>query len=411
MPDIWDLIVIGGGASGMTAAIAAACLGEHVLVLEKSSALGRKIAASGNGRCNLMNVSNPIYYGQPAFADQVFRHYSPDDLRYFWDDSGLCLTNDGTGRLYPRTYHSSTVLDTLKSLLKLYHTEIRLQTTVCSCQKAEGLFHTSSDKGSFLSKRVLIATGGPAAPNLGGTMSGHDILRSFGHKIMPLSPALCPLCTDRLSISGLNGIRARCRLRLFKHDQTQIFQTSGEILFTDYGISGICAMQCARFIDQDDYTVLLDLSDGQFNDPHELFNLIAKKRERYHDFPPEILLNGLVLPKLSYAVLKQAGIELRSRKAGQLSNDELHAITEHFLAYRICVHNTRGYEYAQVTRGGADCSEFNPATMESNIMKGLYTSGEVMNIDGTCGGYNLMFAFITGILAGLNGRNKKELYK
>ena len=404
----WDFAVIGGGASGIAAAISAAKVGDRVVLLEKSSALGRKISASGNGRCNLMNNGKPVYYGEPSFVLEAFKHLSPNDLKLFWHTAGIILKEEDEGRIYPCTFHSSTVLEALKTNLHLLDVDIRLQTSVISINKRNNLFFLVTDSGLFTADRILIATGGTASPRLGGVDSGYHFLRSFGHRILPVFPALCPLVSDNLSISGLSGIRVRCALSLFDKKKNMLFKTKGEVLFTDYGISGICSMQCARFINDESYYIELDLISHLFPEENLILDELTFRRNRFSDLPPEYLLNGILVPKLSFAVLKQAQITLRGRKTGDLTDNELRLIALHLHCYSLQIKGTRGFENAQVTAGGACCSEFDPSNMESYIVKGLHASGEVLNIDGDCGGYNLMFAFISGILAGSNGRINRK---
>ena len=404
MPDIWDFVIVGGGASGMAAAIVSAQMGDRVLLLEKSPMLGRKIAASGNGRCNLMNVGTPVYYGDPAFASSVFEHYTKEELIQFWNSAGLIVKEEDAGRCYPRTLHSSSVLDSLKAMLRVFQVSTLLQTSVSGIRKHGDLFSIDTSAGTFQGKRVLIASGGMAYPRLGGTDSGYRLLAGFGHRIIPPFPALTPICTDTKSISGLSGIRIRCSIALSDEAENKLFSTRGEVLFTDYGISGICAMQCARFIKEGGCTVHLDLADDLFEDADDLFRFLLSRKKQFADLPPEHLLNGIFLPKLSFAVLMQAKVPVRDRKTGSLTDDEILRISHKLRDYALHVTGIRGFDDAQSTAGGADCSDFVPSTMASRIVNGLHAAGEVLNVDGDCGGFNLMFAFATGILAGLNGR-------
>ena len=405
MPAKWDFIVIGGGASGMAAAIASAKLGDRVLLLEKSSALGRKIAASGNGRCNLMNTGDPVYYGDAGFAADIFKCCPKENIIGFWKDAGLFLTEEEAGRVYPRTFQSSSVLEALKAMLRMYHVEIMLQTAVTGIRKDGGLFVISSGAGSFSAGRILIAAGGSAYPRLGGSDDGYTFLHSFGHRIIDPFPALCPLCTDAKSISGLSGIRIRCRIILTGGNSRELFSTRGEVLFTDYGISGICAMQCARFVNGQECSLHIDLTGDLFSDREKMIDTLRKRRKRFERFSPEHILNGILVPKLSFAVLKQAGITLRGRTAGSLTDEEISRTAETLRDYSLRITETRGFTEAQVSAGGVDCAAFDPSTMESSIVPGLYAAGEVLNVDGDCGGFNLMFATATGLLAGRNGRN------
>ena len=398
-----DFIVVGGGASGMAAAVAASCSGERVLLLEKSSSLGKKISASGNGRCNLMNTLDPVYYGDTDFAARVLRLFGRKDLERFWGGLGLCLCEEEEGRVYPATFQASSVVDALKTGLKSGGVETMLQAPVLRVRKEGGMFCAETGQGTFFAERILIASGGAASPKLGGSSSGYSILASFGHHIVPPSPTLCPLTTDRKSISGLSGIRTRCRLSLYNRAHELLHSEKGEILFTDYGISGICAMQCARFTEEG-CTAELDLAGRIFPDAPALTEYLRRRREKVGIFPPETILTGFLMPRLAFAVLKQAGIETRNRTVGDLSDAELASAGCTAYRYTLQITGTKGLDESQATSGGAECREFIPETMESRIVKGLHASGELLNVDGGCGGFNLMFAFSSGILAGLNGR-------
>ena len=399
----YDFAVIGGGAAGMAASVSAAACGDKVLLIEKNNMLGRKIAATGNGRCNIMNSGKARYFGDTAFAENVLKYCPKDDLVRFWNGLGIRLCEENEGRMYPCTFHSGTVTDAYKIRLRHDGIDIRLQTAVREIEKSNRNFVIRTDRDSFTASRVLIACGGSAAPKLGGTQSGYQLLAGFGHAIIPVIPALCPLETDPRSISGLSGIRVRCSAVLKDENDHPVVRQSGEVLFTKEGISGICIMQAARFA-RKGYKIGLDLTGRIFEKEEDLIQALIHRREQICDWPPETLLYGILVPKLSYAVVKQSGTEMKGRKAGDLSLEEIKRIAGACMDYTLTVTGCSGMEDAQVTAGGAECSMFSPRTMESKIVCGLHAAGEVLNVDGDCGGYNLMFATAGGILAGLNGR-------
>ena len=408
MTETFDFAVIGGGAAGLAASIAAAECGDRTAVFEKNNAIGRKISASGNGRCNLMNSGKLKYFGDSAFAEEVFRHFSQEKLKAFWAESGMRLSEESEGRMYPCTFQSSTVTDAFKIRMKTSGVKTFLQCPVESVHKDKDFFLLETGQGTFQARRILIACGGVACPKLGGSESGYSLLESFGHRILPLQAALCPLTTDPKSISGLGGIRVKGGVTLKDSDGVVLQKETGEILFTETGISGICVMQTAR-IAKPGHIIELDLAGRIFQDEDKLVRVLKKRQKQISDFPPEVLLSGILVPKLAYAVLKQAGIEMKGRKAGDPGPDEIRKIARKCFGYRLTVTGNRGMEEAQVTAGGADCSEFDPGTMESYSVGGLHAAGEVLNVDGDCGGFNLMFATASGILAGLNGRKGKGI--
>lgn len=395
-----DVIVTGGGAAGIVAAVRAAERGKSVLLLEKSDRFGRKILASGNGRCNLMNRGTPRYYGDPEFASRVLSRCTQDQLTGFFRRYGLFMTEEEDGRVYPVTERSDTVLNVLKAAMETAGVRTETNACVTGAGKESGRFVLSSADGKrYECRKLVIACGGPAQPKLGGSADGYRLLESLGHTLIRPFPSLVPLKTDKRSVSGLSGIRARCRVTLFEGGKAMHSET-GEMLFTDYGISGICVMQCARFAEGRGTCMEVDFLDGVFDDERQLNDELVRKRTMYPDKSPVSLLEGLLASRVAYAVLKQAGIPMRGETAGELTEEELERIARTARGYRIEITGSRGMDYAQVTAGGMDCQEFDPLTMESRIVPGLYAAGEVLNVDGDCGGFNLMFAFSSGLNAG-----------
>ena len=395
-----DVIIIGSGAAGMIAAISAAERHRKVLLIEKADRPGRKILASGNGRCNLMNRGKPRYYGDPGFAGKVFGNCSGDDLSTFFRRYGLFLNEEEEGRVYPLTNQSQSVLSVLKNALALNGVSVRMNCRAESVRWDGPVFRvTVSTLETLEAGKIIVACGGAAQPKLGGSPDGYEILRSLGHTVVPPVPSLVPLNTDNRSISGLSGIRIRCTVSVARGNE-MIHREEGEVLFTDYGVSGICVMQCARFIEDGDCCLLLNLLRHAFPGRDEALRELRERKLRFAACQPVWLLNGILPEKVSYAVLKQAGVPMRGETAGEISDDTLGKIADTAFAYRIGVTGSRGFEYAQVTAGGVVCREFNPSTMESVLVPGLYAAGEVLDVDGDCGGFNLMFAFASGRIAG-----------
>ena len=396
----YDVIIIGGGAAGTVAAVTAAERGRKVLLLEKADRLGRKILASGNGRCNLMNNGDLRYFGDPEFACRVLRNTTPGIVRGFWERYGLFVREEDDGRVYPVTNQSASVLTVLKTALSVSGAAVMTNAPAVSVIHTSGVFEVkASGNTRFRSGKLIVSCGGAAQPKLGGCTDGYRILESFGHTMIPASPALVPLVTDRKSVSGLSGIRARCIVTVWNGDNP-VHREKGEVLFADYGISGICAMQCARFVQETGTVISLDLLSSVFQEPEDMLRELRRRKELFTAFSPVQLLNGILPDKLSYAVLKQAGIPLRGETVSQISDVQLDRIIRTGYGYRLSVCGTRGLDYAQVTSGGIDCSGFDPLSMESEIRSGLYAAGEVLNVDGDCGGFNLMFAFSSGMTAG-----------
>ena len=396
----YDVIVIGAGAAGMIASVNAAEKGYSVLLLEKADHPGRKILASGNGRCNMMNSGMLRYYGDAEFAHEVLSHCSRKELTCFFNHYGLMMTSDDEDRIYPMTFQSSSVLAVLKNAMELNGVNLRLNSSVQSVHVEKDQFAVKiSNENTFLSKKLIVACGGAAQPKLGGTYDGYYILESMGHKLLPVCPALVSLNTDAKSRSGLSGIRIRCGVSVCRNTDI-LHKESGEVLFTEYGISGICIMQCARFANQNGSYIYLDLFQNVFPSKNDAAAELKRRKKLFPFNSPVWLLNGILPEKVSYAVLKQADIAMRGERIQDISDCMIEKIIETAYRYKIIISGTRGFDYAQVTAGGIDCRDFNPRTMESRIIKGLYAAGEILNVDGDCGGFNLMFAFASGMTAG-----------
>ncbi len=398
------VLIAGAGASGLAAAVSAAESGEEVLLLEASAKPGRKILASGNGRCNLMNLGKPAYHGDSAFAREVFSRCTPEELLRFWDRLGLKLRTEEGDLVYPYSLQSSSVMEILENTLRSLPVRMLTGKRLISLKKTDsGFMGTCGDGSSYEADRIILSTGGPAQPKLGGNESAVSLLLPFGHHALPYTPALSPLETDSRSVSGLSGIRVRCEITLLK-GKTPVRQEKGELLFTGDGVSGICVMQCARFVQGDGYRLEVNLVPGLFADKSAAFAELKSRRERFSAFPASSLLQGIFLPKLSYAVCKQAGFMLRGETCGELSDGNLERLLSAMEHYAIKILGVRGFDRAQTAAGGLLCGEFDPGTMESRLIPGLHVTGEALNVDGECGGYNLMFAWASGILAGRKGR-------
>ena len=395
-----DIIVIGAGAAGMAAAVRAGERGRHVLLLEKADRPGRKIYASGNGRCNLMNSGKPRYFGDSAFAADVLRKCGKEDITSFFRRYGLLLAEESEGRVYPFTFQSASVVSVLRNAMETTGTVLTLNDAVDYAEREKNRFfvHTVSGK-TFNARRLVITCGGAAQPKLGGSTDGYRLLAFFGHSLIPVRPSLVPLNTDPKSISGLSGLRVHCGVTVLRGGEP-VHHEDGEVLFTDYGVSGICVMQCARFAGGNETTLELNLLKNAFANREQCLIELKRRKTLFSGQTPLSLLNGILPERLSYAVLKQSGAPLRGETAGETDDKQLGQIADTGYAYRISVTGNRGLDYAQVTAGGIDCSEFNASTMESRIVPGLYAAGEVLNVDGDCGGFNLMFAFAGGLTAG-----------
>ena len=387
------LLILGGGASGLAAAIEAARMGADVTVLEKLDRVGKKILATGNGRCNLLNLhASSADYNDPPFAARVFAQFDVHSDMDFFRSMGLLTTADGEGRVYPRSNAASSVLDVLR--LECARLGVR---TVCSeavwSLRREG--DTFAVNDVYRARAVIVACGGKASPAHGTDGSGYRLLEAFGHACTPLMPALVQLRTEPDLVKGLKGLRASVTLTL-RTPNGETRTSQGEALFTDYGLSGIAAMELGRFA-ADGGTLYIDFLPDM--DEAQTTAFLREARQRGGSRPLEQLLAGAMHSRIGQAVLRQTLQRKLSAPCSTLTDGEAQALAKALKAFPVPVRGTKGFADAQVTAGGLDVSEFED-TLGSKRVPGLFACGEILNIDGKCGGYNLTFAWSSGRLAG-----------
>ena len=387
-----DLLIVGGGAAGLAAAACAQQLGDTVMVLERMDRVGKKLLATGNGRCNIMNLRKPVYPSGGDFARQVLRAMPPASQIRFWRSIGLFLREEAEGRVYPCTGQAATVLDVLR--LAVPESCIRTGQTVSGLEYRQGAWHVYTEEGDHAARRVLLAGGGAAQKALGSDGSCVRLLRDRGYPASPLRPALTQLKTALEPIRGLDGIRVRAGVRVLAGGRC-IHQEHGEVLFTSYGLSGVCILQCSAYADCPGSEISLHLYEGLGLSESELTEELLMRAEKQ----PEHLLSGMLPLRVAQAVLRQAMPEKK-----RIDRHCVRDIVQVMGDFRIPVKGLQGLEHAQVTRGGIDPSCFDPDTMQSRTEPGLYAAGEMLDVDGDCGGFNLMFATAGGLLAAKCGR-------
>ena len=398
----YELCIAGGCASGLAAAVNAAQKhpGIKIAVLEKLPRTGKKLLVTGNGRCNLTNINAKAKdYNNPSFVQPCFEKYSPEAVISFFNGLGLLTYSDSAGRVYPRSNTASGVLDALRFACDKYGIDIYTETPVSSVQKKDGRFIIESE---FVCDKFIIATGGKASSSQGSDGSGYTLAKAFGHSITPLYPSLVPVNTKPDEVRGLKGIRAAgVRLTFTSRDVTAV--SEGELLFTENGISGICAMELASAAEEAlkkrlPAEITVDFLPEMTHE--ELKKYLTETSVSKAGQPIDAFLTGILPKQIGIAVLKRAQIYLGGADTEEISDGMANAIAAEIKEFRLTVTGTRGFENAQVTKGGADTSQINPATLESKLVPGLYFCGEILDIDGLCGGYNLQWAFASGLLAG-----------
>jgi hypothetical protein len=421
--------IIGGGAAGIVAAIMAARSNRQaqVFILEQKEKIGRKLLATGNGRCNLTNrqiddsCTASCYHGEDIrFAGEVLERFGCEDTLRFFESLGLVMKSRGD-YVYPRSDQASTVIGLLNQELKRLGVEVFCSVKVLSavwngrefCIRAEETLEDKTSKGrnkgqvvkkdrrEFNADRLILACGGKAAPALGSDGSGYQLAKSFGHRIAPVVPALVQLKVKDHPFAKASGVRTDAQVTALV-DGVPAAMDTGEVQITAYGISGIPVFQISRHIALGLYQkkrveAVLDLLPEYTED--EVSLLLAKRAKRQPGLTIGGCLEGIFNQKLVPLILGLAGMKTHTR----LADADGHGI--HKIAVqckRIClqIQDTNGFENAQVCAGGVRTDEMDPRTMESTRVKGLYIAGELLDVDGICGGYNLQWAWATGCIAG-----------
>ncbi len=402
---MFKVAVIGGGASGLACAIEIMHTVKNrddvkVTVLEKLPRVGKKILVTGNGRCNLTNMNSATsgFRGDTDFAYAVLNEYTPESNIKFFNEMGLYTRVEDEGRVYPLSNQASSVLDALRFECERLGIEIVCDYNVVHVKSVfngavQKIVVNNKDRFDF----VVVAAGGKAAKVHGTDGDSYDLLKMTGHKITPIAPALVSLNCDNFT-KALKGVRSICRMDLVI-DNEKVLENYGEVQFTDYGLSGIPIMQLSRFVSMspsNDIYINLDVTPDFTLD--EISNYLFDRREFGTGLCENVLI-GVMNKQLCITLLKECGIAPNG-KISELSDDEIIKLSKLCKCWIIKIKTARGFDFAQVTAGGADCSQFNSKTMESVLIENLFCCGEALNIDGDCGGYNLQWAWSSGRTAG-----------
>lgn len=402
--------VIGGGASGLACAVSLSGSGVDVDIYEKNSRPGRKILATGNGRCNLTNINaSSGGYRNMSFAGYALSHFTPESNIKFFNSIGLYTRTDSCGRVYPLSNQASGVLDALTGVLKRSKninilTDVSVETII----KENSRFVINDE---YYADFIVIACGGKAAPSQGSDGSGYTLLKRLGHKITPVYPSLVQLVTGHSKYpKQLKGVRCEVNMALVD-GRKLIAERHGELLFTEYGLSGIVSMEISAFTDfsgDKKPEVLIDFVPSFSRD--ELLEEMKRVVEKNPGISCDGLLAGFLPKAIGRVILREAGIE-SEKNAALLKGKEFSAVASFVKCFNFTLTGMKDFTFAQVTRGGADTDFFNPQTMESKKVKNLYCVGEILDVDGDCGGYNLNWAWSSGRLAAESILKKAKLKK
>ena len=401
-----DIIVIGGGPAGMMAAIMAKREGHNVLLLERNDRLGRKLLATGNGRCNYTNVNLSIdnYHGEnEKFAMSALSQFNVEMTMDFLEQLGITPSVDEGGKVFPFSYQSSSVLDVLTMELRKLKVDIEYDTLVKDISKNEDGFDIWTSKGNYIGDRVILTSGGLALPNSGSDGLGYSLVKDFGHRLTRTYPALVQLELEGDVYKPISGVKFLGEASLFI-DGKFIKKDKGDILFTDYGISGPPILQLSRgaiggLLDNRDVEIRVSILHGE--DHSEVLNYLYYRFGLMGDKSVSEAMVGLINTKLIDPVLRESKIN-KNRYVSQIRSEEIERLARTLIDWRFKVSGNKSYKFAQVTAGGIETNHINNTTLESELVEGLYFAGEVLDVDGDCGGFNLQWAWSSGYIAGVN---------
>ena len=387
----------------MTAALTAVRLGHEVTLYERQARVGRKLMATGNGRCNLTNTgAGPSnYHGEaPDFVRPALEAFPSEAALDFFRGLGLLAREEWGGRVYPLSNSANSVVDVLRQALDAAGVELIAGDRVRELRLAGSGYSVtteSGDKRSF--DAVVVACGGLAGEKLGGGRDGYELLKALGHTRTALRPALVQITTEPMYPRSLKGIKADCALRVLSRGGL-LASSCGELLFTETGVSGPAAFDVSRAVSEaGDAKMELEIDFLRDYTSEEVLAHLQNRVKTAPELPASELLTGSVHNRLGRMLIKYADVEAAAPLSA-LTERELRTVAGACKRFKLSVRGTEGFANAQVTAGGIRTSEFDPRTLESRLCPRLFACGEVLDIDGDCGGYNLQWAWSSGALAG-----------
>jgi len=398
------IAVIGGGASGLTAAIAAAKNGAEVTIYEKLNRVGKKILATGNGRCNYtnMNLSKECYHSKDLkLTEDVMNFFDLKKTLDFFENLGIFPYVDDSGKVFPNSLQASSVLDVLRYELQRLKVKELTDFNVTDLRKTKDKFSVIGND-THAADRVILSTGGKASPQLGSDGKGYEIARSFGHEIVEPFPALVQLRLSGKYFKRMAGIKFDGIVKAYAGERL-IREEEGEILFTDYGISGPPILQVSRRVIEElnkKNKPFLTVDMLPLYSKLKLYEILEERFRKIDYKTIEEGMVGFINKKLIPVVLYEAGFDDINKLCGRLNKKEIYKIIDILKEWKFEVTGHNSWQQAQSTAGGIKLSEVNPKTLESLKVKGLYFAGEILDVDGDCGGFNLQWAWSSGYTAG-----------
>ncbi len=395
-----DVAVIGGGAAGMMAALEAASRGAAVSVFERQARVGRKLSVTGNGRCNLTNLqaSSAHYHGEtPDFAGPALRRFGPEETLRRFRELGLLTTVQADGRAYPLSDSAGSVVDVLRYAMEAGGVRLRTGCEVKAVKAGKKGFRICLSDGEAYADRVVVACGGAAGERFGGSELGYRLLEGLGHSRTRLGRGLVQLRSDNRCCRSLKGIRADAAVTVLSGGRS-VARSAGEVQFTDYGLSGPAIFEISSAaLSSADAAVSLDLLREVSE--AELARLLRRRAASTPQLALEDAFVGTVQNRIGRVLVGVCGLK-GSAPISALEDGDAERLAHTAKNFLFPITGDMGMEYAQVTVGGVSAREFDPNTMESRLCPGLFACGEVLDVDGDCGGFNLQWAWSSGRLAG-----------
>lgn len=399
------MIVVGAGAAGLIASITAARAGQKVTLLEQNNKIGKKILVSGNGKCNIGNkyISSNRFHGQnPEFIEMVLEDYNFNVVEKFFTSIGLELTEGKEGKMFPLSLQATSVVELLEYEAKKTGVQIVCDCAVTSIRKEGDTFTLETSLGSKKCEKLLLASGSPAAPQLGGSNSGYAFATRMGHSLIPRHPSLVQLCSDEAWVKECTGVKVAGLAKLYANGE-YITEKEGDLLFTNYGISGLAILDLSREVstrlaDYDFCELSLDLMPSFGKE--KLINLLLNRIDNTSEKPIELWLHGILNKKLISVILAQSKCKVKIEK--ELNRKEIGKLVYAIKNLKLSINDTKGFKGAEVATGGVNTAEVNPQTMESRLVSNLFFAGEILDVDGDRGGFNFHFAWVSGLRVARN---------
>lgn len=390
--------IIGGGAAGIFSALVASEKHE-VTIFERNNRIGKKLLATGNGRCNLTNVSveRKNFHGDGDFAYKIYKKFDNETAVKYFEDLGILTTTKESGKIYPRSLTAASVLNVFLEELENRNIEVKTDKYINKIEKNKNRFEIHTKEESYTFDRLIVATGGMSMASSGSDGNGYKLLRNLGHTVLETHPALVQLKLKSNFLKHLSGTKVEGVCYLLK-DGKVIKERSGDILFTDYGISGPPILDLSRYVLDGNYRIRFSIvndlmTEEDKNDFLEYFYRTISSK----DMTLERFLIGILNKKFIHYVLKTLDLD-RNMKIMDLDPSKSYELLKILTESEFEIIGNNGYKNSQVTVGGISTKEINE-NMESKIVNGLYIVGEILNIDGDCGGYNLQWAWSSAYVA------------